>query len=169
MQKSSHLSCKQTCIISRWQEVNKMVVSAAQDRLMKNIKIIIIKYITCFIKNIVFCLATNHSLLVFCQTISMFPMAQVVDNSLDFFFMLSQAIFPTFRFNFIRQIRLNNRFLLWNHFKGFRQQIHSKFCNDCVRLCSSDSQREKGDNSDHAEMLLCKTADARMRIVIEEY
>ena len=42
----------------------------------------------------------------------MLPMAQVVDNSLDFFFLLSQSIFPSFRPNFIRQIRLHDRFLL---------------------------------------------------------
>ena len=38
-----------------------------------------------------------------------------------------------------------------------------------MSLCSSDSQREKGDNSDHAEILLCKTADVHVRIAIEEY
>ena len=87
----------------------------------------------------------------------MFAMAQVVDNSIDFFLLLSKAILSSSASNF--------RFLLWYHFKSYLD----RFCNAFVCLCFSDSQQERGDNSDHAEMLLCDTADARMRILVGEY
>ena len=97
-----HLKVKSN-VCHCWQEVNKMIMKTVYSNCINNTDkriIIVIKSNNCykihylFIYIVVFWLATNH-LFIFGQTNSKFPIAQVVDNSINFFLLSSQAIFSS--------------------------------------------------------------------------